>query len=248
MTHLQKGRSRIPLKAVPRPAAVKIGKNRRFQVDLETRGVLSGDELVSTLAEFGFNGDVLRARMAIMVLEEFIEKKLSEGYQVDLGLASFVPRLSGALTTRDADPESDGLYVQGTVSARSKLRQALKDKVDAVNVLARKAIRIFNVLDLDTQRMDEIEAGHTLSVAGQDIAVDADSSDEGFWIEKRSGRRGQKASRIQKAKVLQSDTGMAKIVFPEPIPCGTYNIVVYTRCGEGHAYKLQHVGHPVRAV
>lgn len=248
MTHRTRFDTRTQLKALPRTAAIKNGKARRFQVDLELKGVLSGDELIAELAKCGFNNSTIQAHTALLVVEGFIEQKLAEGFQVDLGLASFVPRLSGALSTRDADPETDGLYVQGTVNARAKLRHALKDKVEASNVLAKKFIRLYNVLDTDTHRFDEIEAGHTLSVTGHDIAIDKDSPDEGFWIEKRSGRWNRKPRLVQKAEVIESSCDDAKIVFRDPIPRGKYTLVVGTRCGEGRDYKLRRVGHPVKAI
>ena len=42
MTHQHYGNSHTTLKAIARKAAVKSGKSRRFQVDLEPKGVLSG--------------------------------------------------------------------------------------------------------------------------------------------------------------------------------------------------------------
>ena len=81
---------------------------------------------------------IIRTRIGnnLLTIEKFIEKKLAEGFQVDLSLASFVPRLSSALSARDADQETDGLCVQGTVTGRAKLRNAIKDKVEAVTPLA----------------------------------------------------------------------------------------------------------------
>ena len=248
MLHQLNGKSRTKLKAIPRKAAVKSGKGRRFQVDLEPTNILSGDELFSELAKFGFSGEPFQAQMALLTIERFIEMKLAEGCQIDLGLVSFVPRLSGALSVRDADPESDGLYVQGTVTGRAKLRQAIRDKVEAVNVLAKKFIRIHNLFDETTRKFDEIAAGHTLSIIGQDIAIDTTRPDEGFWLEKRSGHWNRKPRPVQKAELLETHTHDAKIVFRAPIPKGKYTLVVATRCGEGGDYKLRRTGHPVAVV
>ena len=248
MLHHLNGQSRTKLKAIPRQTAVKGGQARRFQVDLEPTNILSGDELFAELAKFGFSGEPFQAQMALLTIERFIEMKLAEGCQIDLGLVSFVPRLSGALSTRDADPESDGLYVQGTVTGRAKLRQAIRDKVEAVNVLAKKFIRIHNLFDETTRKFDEITAGHTLSIIGQDIAIDTARPDEGFWLEKRSGHWNRKPRPVQKAELLETHAHDAKIVFREPIPRGKYTLVVATRCGEGGDYKLRRTGHPVKAV
>ena len=84
MLYQSNGESRTKLKAVPRKAAVKGGKGRRFQVDLEPRDVLAGDELFAELAKFGFSGEPFRAQMAVLTIERFIVKKLAEGCQIDL--------------------------------------------------------------------------------------------------------------------------------------------------------------------
>jgi len=248
MRYKHYSKSRVQLKAVPRTTAVKNSKGRRFQVDLETRGILAGDDLIAEFAKCGFNNSTMHAQTALTILEGFILQKLAEGYQIDTNLVSFVPRLSGALSTRDADPETDGLYVQGTVSARPNLRKGLKDKVDAVNVIARKTIRIYNVYDTASKQVNEISAGHVLSVAGHDIVIDTDSPDEGFWLEKRSGRWNGKARFIQRAELLKTSANDAKIIFREPIPVGKYSLVVGTRCGEGRDYSLRRIGHPVTVV
>ena len=36
-----------------------------------------------------------------------------------------------------------------------------------------------------------------------------------------------------------------KIIFRDLIPCGEYNLVVSTRCGDGRDYALRRIGHPV---
>lgn len=241
-------KSRTQLQAIPRESAVKGGKVRRFQVDLKPKGILEGEDLTEALAKYGFGGETARARMALIMLEGFIVEKLSEGYRIDTDLVSFMPRLSSALSKRDVDPESDGAYVQGSVSARGKLRHALREKVEAVNPLARRFLRIFNVFDQEAGRFDEIETGHTLSLVGHDITIDRTSPDEGVWLEKRSGHWNRKSKFIQRAELLESTPTGCKVVFREPIPSGKYNIVVGTRCGDGRDYQLRRIGHPVTAV
>ena len=46
--------------------------------------------------------------------------------------------------------------------------------------------------------------------------VDRSKPDEGFWLEKRDGRRFHKAKLIQHAEVLESNIITAKIVFHDP--------------------------------
>lgn len=240
-----KGQNRLKIKANPRAKAFGIGNHRRFQVDLELKGTLSGDQLRDELAKFGYEGNTVQAARALMTIEAFIQAKLAEGWQLDFELASFYPLLSGGLTARDVDPETDGLYVQGAVRARRRLGDALKDQVEAINPLARRTVRLFNVFDRATEKFDVIVSGHELSVSGRDIAIEPTREDEGFWLEKRSGRWNKAPKQIMKAKVLRSDLTAADIVFPEaPVP-GKYNLVVCTRCGDGPDYKVRRIGHPV---
>ena len=149
------------------------------------------------------------------------------------------------MTARDVDPESDGVFIQGEVKARDSYRKSMRSRIEPVNALAKRFIRIYNTLDLDTQATDEIVPSHTISVSGHDIVVDTTKSDEDFWLEKRDGRRFHKPKVIQQAEVLESDPITAKIVFHDPIPRGEYNLVVSTRCGDGRDYALRRIGHPV---
>ena len=82
MAHQHYGHSRTTLKAIARKDAVKSGTARRFQVDLEPKGILSGEELIAELAKYGFDNEPIRAETALLTIEKFIEKKLSEGYQI----------------------------------------------------------------------------------------------------------------------------------------------------------------------
>lgn len=236
------------LQAVPREKAISGGKSRRFQVDLKPKGILEGGELIAELARQRYGGNTSQAEMALMMVEGFILEKLSEGYRIDTRLATFAPRLSGALSTRDADPETDGLYVQGTVSARGALRHALAQRVKAVNSLEKRLVRILSVYDEEAKRYDEIVMGHTLSIVGSDALVDPANPDEGFWLEKRSGHWNRKPKVIQRAEILEAKPSRCKIVFREPVERGIYNLVVATRCGEGRDYRLRRVGHPVQVV
>ena len=244
MSDINPSEFRTKLDVIPREVAATDKPGRRFQAAFKLKGKLAGKELIAALAKFGKDEEIAVARM-LMTLEAFIEKSVGEGWQVDFGPASFYPALSAALTARDVDPESDGVYAQGAVKARDSYRQSMRSRIEPVNALAKRFIRIYNTLDLDTQATDEIVPNHTISVSGHDIMVDRSKSDEGFWLEKRDGRRFHKAKVIQQAEVLESDIITAKIVFRDPIPRGEYNLVVSTRCGDGRDYALRRIGHPV---
>ena len=244
MNNVNSTESRTKLDVIPREIAATNKPGRRFQAAFKLKGKLEGKELIAALAKFGNDEEITVKRMLITI-DEFIKKSVGDGWQVDFGLASFYPTLSAALTTRDVDPESDGVYAQGAVKARNSYRQSMRQRIEPINALAKRFIRIFSTLDLETQAMDKIVSNHTINVSGHDIKVDRSKSDEGFWLEKRDGRRSRKAKVIQHAEVLESDLVSAKIVFHDPIPRGEYNLVVSTRCGDGSDYALRRIGHPV---
>ena len=93
---------------------------------------------------------------------------------------------------------------------------------------------------------DVVTAGSVLSVCGQDIGVNVKQADEGYWLEKRDGRRLHRPKPIARAEVLSTSPVHADIVFRDPVPCGQYNLVCVTRCGESRDYKTRRIGHPVR--
>ena len=90
---------------------------KKFQADIKVSGRLGLAEIAEQWAESSAMKPVL-AKTMIGSLEEFILQALAEGKQLDFGLVSFYPRLSGALLSRDSDPESEGLFVRGAVKAR----------------------------------------------------------------------------------------------------------------------------------
>lgn len=58
---------------------------------------------------------------------------------------------------------------QGAVKARDSYRQSMRSRIEPVNALAKRFIRIYNTLDLDTQATNEIVPNHIISVSGHDI-------------------------------------------------------------------------------
>ena len=237
-------RTRIEVKIPQR--AVKDSPGRRFQGYLEPKEILSDEELAVRLAQYGYDGNVIQASRAIQTIESFVLAELAKGNRLDFGLTSFYPRLSQGLTTRDADPESEGAFVRGAVKARRKLEGAISDKARAVNPLAKKFLRLDSVYNKAEDAYDVVTVGDTLSVCGHDIGVKADRPDEGFWLEKRDGRLLHKPKPVARAELLSTSPSHADIVFREPIPRGKYNLVCVTRCGESLDYKPRRIGHPVR--
>ena len=112
---------RNSIKAVARKTAM----GGLFQAALKPVDVLTMDDIADRWATYSGQPRGM-AKSHLMGFESFILDQLAEGYRLDLGLVSFYPRLSGGLSSRDADPESDGLFVRGAVKARRALVNGLK--------------------------------------------------------------------------------------------------------------------------
>ena len=104
----------------------------KFQADIKVSGRMGINEIVEHWAESASLKPVM-AKAVLGSLEEFILQALAEGIQLDFGLVSFYPRLSGSLPSRDSDPAAEGLFVRGAVKARRALCNGLRDKIDVVN-------------------------------------------------------------------------------------------------------------------
>ena len=222
-------------------------RNRRsatkFQADIKVSGRLGLQEIAEQWAESSAMKPVL-AKTMIGSLEEFILQALAEGKQLDFGLVSFYPRLSGALPSRDSDPTAEGLYVRSAVKARSALRDGLREKIDAVNSYSTVRPRLFNVYDKDAEKFDVIAEGHTISAVGRDIEMDPQDPEEGVWIERRT-KRGYEP--VMKARILYSDPGRVEFMYDTALPARKYLIAVHTRCGRGKDHKVVVCRHEVSA-
>ena len=231
---------RLQIKVKPRTTTV----NGKFQADMEPTDTLSGNELVARWAETAGLKPIL-AQTALTSLEGFILQELAKGKRLDFNLVSFYPRLSGALSSRDSDPESDGLFVRGAVKARRALINGLKRSLEAENGLAVTQPRISNILDKSDDKFDVVAAGHELSAVGREIQIDLSRDDEGVWLEKDT-RAG--TVKIARARVLESSQINTVFVFDEPIPRGKYFVAICSRCGRGTDYKVMRCRREVTAL
>ena len=217
---------------------------QKFQADIKVLDRLGIDEIAEQWAESASLKPIM-AKSVLGSLEEFILRSLADGKQLDFGLVTFYPRLSGALPNRDSDPAAEGLFVCGAVKPRKALRNGLRDKIDVANSASSIQPRIFSVYDMEAERFDRIAAGHRISVAGRDIPVDPADPEEGVWIERRT-KRGYE--RLMKAKLLQSDATRVEFTLDFDLPPRKYLIAVQTRCGRGKDYKSAICRHEVSVV
>ena len=225
-----------------KPRAITVGG--KFQADLEPVDIVTEKDIVTGWATNAGLTPIM-AQTALTSLEGYILQELGKGKRLDFRLVSFYPRLSGALSSRDSDPESDGLYVRGAVKARRALVNGLKRSLEAENGLAVTRPRLFNVFDKTVDKFDVIAAGHELSAAGREFKIDLSRDDEGVWLE-RDTHKG--TVQIARARVLNSTHINTEFVFDEPIRRGKYFVTVCTRCGRGTEYRVVRCRHEVTAL
>jgi len=211
----------------------KTASGGKFQADLTPADILDEASIAARWAESAAIS-VTIAKTMLASLEGFILEALGKGFQLNFNLASFYPRLSGALSAQNANPEAEALYVRGAVKARRPLMEGIKTKLKAVNKTSAGGSTIFNVFDKDAQKFDVLAAGHTLSAIGRDIAFDPSREDEGAWLERRERKRGP--VHVAKARVLTMEKDHLELVFDDPLPTGTYFMAIYTRNGKGAGY------------
>jgi hypothetical protein len=232
---------RKEIEATPRKTA-RAGK---FQADLAPAEILDEDAIIAQWAASTAISQI-QAKTMLTSLECFIMDALGKGHQLNFSLASFYPRLSGALSTRDADPDADALYVRGAVKARRPLVEGLRNKLKAVNRTTPVGPIIFSILDKDANKGNVLAAGHVLSVVGSDLAFDQSRDGEGVWLERRSKKQG--LVRVARARMLKMENSHLEFVFDAPIPRGNYLIAIYTRSGKGPDYKAIRVCREAKAI
>ena len=221
---------RRQLKVKPRATTV----SGKFQADLEPADTVAGQELIQCWAE-SVGLTPIMAKTMLTGLEGFVLQELAQGRRLDFNLVSFYPRLSGALSSRDSDPESDGLFVRGAVKARRALVYGLKRSLEAENGLAVARPRIANILDKTVNRFDVLAAGHELSAVGREFLIDLSREDEGVWLDKET-RKG--TIKIARARVLKSSHINTEFIFDDPIPRGKYFVTICSRCGRSLDYRV----------
>ena len=229
-------------------AAKLSGSGRRFKALLKPVQVLSEKDIARAMAADFYGNNLAQAQFALLAVSGVIERKLSEGCQLDFEYATFYPKLSAGLTARDVDPIADDVFAQGAVRARAPLRNLLKEKILPLNPLCRNVTRIYGVSS-ELRRGEVIVPEIKIYVVGDEILVRPECEDEGFYLEKRSSKRANRALWISvaKAEVLKSDSNSAELVFHGDLGAGSdYRLVVATRSGKSLDYAVRRVGHAVK--
>ena len=198
--------------------------NGQYQTDVVPNAVRDVEDIAKGWAGQSAMRPAL-ARSMIESLEGYILDELRQGNQLNFGIVSFYPRLSGNLPKRDSNPVAEGLYVRGAVKARRKLMAGLRGDLVAVNTISSVRAVITGVYYEGATRHKPILAGAEIVVAGDTIPVVAGREDEGVWLE--SKRHGK----VAKGRVLESTPTAMRVVFDELPASGKYFLVVATRCG-----------------
>ena len=203
-----------------------------FQVDAEPNEVLEGRSLAERFAR-KIDADTSEANYIIESLQEFVLEELQNGNRLDFELVSFLPRLSGPLPTRDANPMDAGLVMLGHAKARPTLRNALKEKLIPVNSTSPEWGVVQSVMDEPLKKFDQIVIGHKIDLAGVNVMIDLSQPDEGVWLENSKGVV------VSRAEVSYSDAQVVDCWFHEMVAPGKYTLVLANRTGKkGSAYKL----------
>ena len=235
---------RQSIKAVTRETAM----GGMFQASLKPVATLSMDDIIERWSAYSGQPQGM-AKSQLIGFESFILDQLAKGYRLDFGLVSFYPRLSSGLTSRDADPEADGVFVRGAVKARRALVNGLKRRLVAENAVATSRVRIYSVFDSETKCYGTVTQGHVLTISGNGIVINPKHDDEGVWLEKRlhDGTRHRTYVKVARGRVVKSDTARAEVVFDEPVSRGKYLLTLYTRSGRGTDFKAVHCRSEVKA-
>ena len=217
--------SKVKVNARNKPLA-----NGQYQTDIVPNAVLGVEDIAKGWAEQSAMRTGL-ARSMVESLEGYILDELGKGNQLNFGLVSFYPRLSGNLEMRDSNPATEGLYVRGAVKARRKLMSGLKGNLVAVNSISSVRTVITGIYYEGSGQHEPIKAGMEITVCGESIPVVEGREDEGVWLE--SKRRGK----VAKGRILESADAALRVVFDELPEKGKYFLVVATRCGRDVSLK-----------
>ena len=205
-------------------------RNGQYQTDVVPNAVLD----VSDIAKGWAAQSLMRPALAeslICSLEGYILEEIGKGNQLNFGLVSFAPRLSGSLPSRDSNPANEGVGVRGAVKARRKLMAGPKYDLVAVNALSSTRTVLTGVYYDGSERHKPIKPGMEIVVSGDSIPVVEGREDEGVWLE--SKRQGK----VAKGRILESTPTALRVVFDELPPTGKYFLVVATRCGRDESLK-----------
>lgn len=223
----------------------KAAKSVCFQSSLEPNRTYEGESLYREFSEY-CNRKPFEIESFIKLIEGFILDELKKGNRLDFGLVSFLPRLSGAMRTRDGDPEEQGLFVRGSVKARKKLMESLDRHLEPINRHGPKQrIGLYGTTDKEMQRMyDKIRIGETfVALTSSLVSFDPKMEDEGLFLENKRGKV------FGKAEILNvGENHDFEAIFRGNIPTGNYILIAQTRCGKGSGYDLRRARAKIRVV
>lgn len=223
----------------------KAAKSVCFQSSLEPNRTYEGESLYREFSEF-CSRKPAEIESFIKLIEGFILDELKKGNRLDFGLVSFLPRLSGAMKTKDGDPEEQGLFVRGSVKARRKLMESLERHLEPINRHGpRQRIRLYGTSDKEQQHLyNKIHIGETfVALTSSLVSFDPKMEDEGLFLENKRGKVFGKAEMLAAGKYNSYEA-----VFRGNIPVGNYILIAQTRCGKGPGYDLRRARVKIRVI
>ena len=176
------------------------GEVRKWRGRIQNTGTVAEQQyykLVGTAA----NRSPADVEYVLKCASETRRQLLRQGYYVTIGNVSYYPVLGGGFDKPDAafNPKVNKLEVVAV--PRSALKKCLSG-VTPVNLVETPMPVIQAAMDKETGKEGEVIVGHTVYVAGRNLALDSTRSDETAWLETLAGEKvadGTVTASIRKA-------------------------------------------------
>ena len=233
----------LEFKATPVSARAVRGK-MRFQGWIQHNLSLDRDEFAAAYAK-KMGVDVSESTYCLSALRELVEGQLRAGNRVDLGWVSFGLKMEGTVDGEDGKFDSGRNRISVSVKC-GKSFNACAEGIVPRNVKTSFAACIDSTsqrgVRLSPKMFDRIcRSGGDVTVAGMNIAIDADNPDEGAWLE-------QDGKIVAVGKVGETDAQVCVIRFDAFPPPGKYDLVLACRNHRPPTTVVKKVRHAVTVV
>ena len=233
----------LEFKATPVSARAVRGK-MRFQGWIQHNLSLDRDEFAAAYAK-KMGVDVSESTYCLSALRELVEGQLRAGNRVDLGWVSFGLKMEGTVDGEDGKFDSGRNRISVSVKC-GKSFNACAEGIVPRNMKTSFAACIDSTsqrgVRLSPKMFDRIcRSGGDVTVAGMNIAIDADNPDEGAWLE-------QDGKIVAVGKVGETDAQVCVIRFDAFPPPGKYDLVLACRNHRPPTTVVKKVRHAVTVV
>lgn len=200
------------------------GGVRRWQAFVQNNGVVDSEQFSQQVAAEANRApeDVNYVRS---VAKKTLVRLLRQGYVVNVGDISYMVVIIGSFSAPDAE-FTPGVHKLAVVAIpRGKLKACLGNK-KLVNLIKQPNPRIDSVIDSVTQKPWELTVGHTVYIAGRNLAPDRTVADERVWLEDPAT-----GAEVKAGTITASDLQTVNVTFAEWPDPGAYRLCLATRSG-----------------